>query len=227
MDWLRRRRRGRPLGVMAFADGYALQLAEAAWTLGWAVPDELGIVGVDNDPLSCESGHVSLSSVAQPLHRIGYEAARRLDGWIEAGVEPPGDRSLLEQLPPTGLVVRASSDTWVTGDEKVAAALALFREGLTGGVTVGGVAEAVGLGRRQLERRFKREVGRTINQVLTRGRLDRARMLLATTDDSVGAVAGACGFGSVSYFCKIFREHSGQRPVDYRRAIAGRWTSAG
>lgn len=222
-EWLARRHR--PLGIMAFADGPALQLAEAAWSLGITVPEELAIVGVDNDPLVSESGHVPLSSVALPLHQIGYEAARQLDAWIEAGVQPPGDRSLFQQLPPTGVVVRASSDAWVTGDQKVAAALTMIRQQLGSDMTVANVAEAVGLGRRQLERRFKLQVGRTVNQIITRARMDRSRMLLATTEDPVAAIGRTCGFGSTSYFCKVFREHTGQSPSDYRRTLVGRRAS--
>ena len=206
----------RPLGVFVYTDALARELAEVAWELGWPIPDELAIVGVDNDPLACDLGHVTLSCVATPLHRIGYEAAKQLDAWMDAGLNAARLPALRRMIEPTGVLVRRSSDMWITGDPLIAAVLAYIREHVDRPFVIDDIAAAVGAERRKMERRFKKQLGQTIGAAITRSRMERAQHLLAGSNDSIGGIARACGFSSVSYFGKVFRRFTGRSPVAYR-----------
>ena len=211
---------GAPLGLIAGSDGLAEEAAEEAWELGWKIPEDIAIVGVDNDPVACEFGHVTISSVALPLHAIGYEAARLLHEWMAAGCERPPRGGVHKRLDPVGLIVRRSSDVWISGDPLVGEVLGYIRENLHRSFGIAELAAAVGLGRRQVERRFKDETGQTIGAAMLRLRLDRARELLAKRESIIAEVGEMCGYASPSYFAHVFRRETGRTPAEYRGAMA-------
>ncbi|MFW5803525.1 MAG: substrate-binding domain-containing protein [Verrucomicrobiota bacterium] len=216
-EWLSRQ--SSPLGVFAGSDGLAEEIAEEAWEMGWQIPEDIAIVGVDNDSVACEFGHVTLSSVALPLYAIGYEAARLLDEWMDAGTGTPPDAGVHTALDPVGLIVRQSSDVWIAGDPLVAEVLVYIRENLSRSFSIEEIAHAVGLGRRQVERRFKIETGNTLGAVMTRLRVDRARELLARREPTIAEVGEMCGYASPSYFALVFRRETGRTPAEYRAAM--------
>lgn len=207
-------------GVFAFTDEVGRALLEAAREVGRPVPESLAVVGVDNDPLLCGVGQVGLSSVMVPLERIGEEAARQLDTWMEAGL-PASALPVMERvIEPLGVLVRRSSDTWVTGDPLVDAALRFIRDHAGEFFGVPELAEALGVGRRRLERSFRRWRGRPVGEAITAARLERAKERLAGTDEPVYRIARACGYRSSSYFGKVFRRHTGLAPAAFRRRVA-------
>ncbi len=208
-----------PMGVFCFTDGLARELAEVGWELGWSIPDDLAIVGVDNDPLSCAIGHVTLSSVATPLRKIGYEAAAQLDRWMDQGRTAAELPAMQRRIEPTGVIVRRSSDAWITGDRLTAAVLGYIRENVHRMFLIDDIAAAMGVNRRRMERHFSKQLGHTIGAAITRARMERAQHLLTASSDSVADVARACGFSSVSYFGKVFRRFCGRSPMAYRRFI--------
>ncbi|MFW5803537.1 MAG: substrate-binding domain-containing protein, partial [Verrucomicrobiota bacterium] len=147
-DWITRQ--PSPLGVLAYHDNLARRLVEVAWELGRPIPEDLAIVGMDNDPLFCELAHVAVSSVVQPLHRIGYEAARALDAWLDADGAPQHRPPPEQLLDPVTLIVRGSSDIWITQNPHVAAALETIRRNIDVPYGVDQVADAIGISRRHL-----------------------------------------------------------------------------
>lgn len=209
--WLRQL--ARPVAILASNDQPARDLADICYRLGLRVPEEVAILGVDNDELECRLASPPLSSIAVPAEQIGSEAARMLDCWI-GGQSPPSSRLL---LPPSGVVARQSTDTLACADPVVRAALQFIREHAGQRIGVETIVRRAGAGRRELERKFRNVLGRSILQELRRVRLDKAKQLLATTDASMPAIAQQCGFSNAQRFCVVFHQVLGSAPSAFRR----------
>ncbi|MEX0654376.1 MAG: substrate-binding domain-containing protein [Phycisphaeraceae bacterium] len=203
----------KPLGVLTFNDPPAQELAQVCRELDLRVPDDVAIVGVDNDDVFCEMADPTLSSVDIPWERIGFEAAALVDR-ILAGERVPPERMA---LPPLGVRQRQSSDLLAIGDTQVIRALRFARERAHHAITVEDMAEAAGLSRRTLELRFRRALERTPQQELIRARIERARQLLVDSDLPITAVAERAGFSSLHRFSTAFHRHAGATPTAYRR----------
>ncbi len=213
-QWLKER--PQPLGVMASNDVVARAVVRACRKASLDVPDQVAVVGADDDEHLCELTTPSLSSVALGLERVGYRAAAFLDELIAGEAVP--DQPIM--LPPGELKVRRSSDVFALGDRKVVAALNLIRQRATQGLTVTEVASHVRLSRRALELRFRRETGRTPRDEIGRTRMETARKLLAT-NMSITQVAAEAGFSSQSRFGQMFRNETGMTPLQFRRSLRG------
>lgn len=206
-----------PAGVFACHDVWGLQVVEACRLTGLRVPEDVAVVGVDNDDLLCELARPSLSSIIVPAERIGYEAAGLLERRLAAG--KVSRQPLL--IPPVGVVTRQSSDVLAVDDPEVTAAMRFIRDHghLTFGVE--DVLHAVPVSRRSLERRFRAIFHRGIGDEIRRVHLERAKALLATTPLSMAEVAEQAGFSSVHYLSRVFRQETGQTPTVYRRQFRG------
>ena len=209
--WLRQL--AKPAAVLASNDVPAHDLIDACQQIGLHVPDDVAILGVGNDELECQLASPPLSSIAIPGQRIGCEAARVLDKQLSGG-GPPG-RPLL--LPPVRVVIRQSTSALAVDDTAVAAAIRHIRNHLGGALHVAAVAGALGVHRRELERRFRAVLGRSVLQEIHRARTERAKQLLAGTDLSMPQVARRCGFSSARRLAIVFRRTAGVVPSDYRR----------
>jgi LacI family transcriptional regulator len=211
MDWLAGLRR--PVGILASNDVQGAQVSEFCRQLGFRVPDEVAIVGVDDDDLLCELSRPSLSSVALPGERIGYEAAVLLDRWLR-GSRPP---KKVVVLPPVGVVVRQSSDLMAVPDPQVSAALRFIREQADRPLRVQDVLREVPMARRALERRFRKLLQRSISEEIRRVHLERSRQLLSQTDLPLSAVATQSGFTDGRQLSVVFRRETGLTPSAFRR----------
>jgi LacI family transcriptional regulator len=202
----------RPIGVYTLSDVHSARLLDMCHELDVAVPEEIAILGLGNDPVICETVRPTLSSVDINAHRIGYEAAALLDR-LMAGI-PPQD---IISVPPSHVVVRQSTDLIAIEDSDLAQALRLIRELACTGIDVDHVAEEVGLSRSALHRRFLRLLKRTPKNEIMRIRIERAKILLAHTDKITENIARKCGFSSLKYFNMAFRRETGMTPAAYRR----------
>lgn len=205
----------KPAGVFACHDVWGLQIVEACRLTGLRVPDDVAVIGVDNDDLLCELARPSLSSISVPAERIGFEAAAMLDRLLNGG--RPRRTPLL--VPPAGVVTRQSSDVLAVGDPDVTAAVRFIRARGHLPLSVEDVLRAVPVSRRALERRFRATLERGLGEEIRRAHLDRAKDLLATTVLTVAEVAEHAGFGSVHYLSRVFREATGQTPTAFRRQV--------
>ena len=204
-----------PVGVLCCNDNTAYALLTACARAGVAVPDDLAVLGVDDDELVNTVVTPSLSSITLPAARIGFEAARLLDGMM-AGAAPPTGPTL---FPPGGVVTRQSTDVSAVEDRDVAAALVFIRAHAAEPIGVDDVAEASATSRRSLERRFRRSLGRTVLGEMRYLRVERAKQLLATTELTMPQVAAASGFGDATRLGIVFRQLTGQPPTEYRRRV--------
>jgi LacI family transcriptional regulator len=211
VDWLQSL--PKPIGVLASNDVQGAQVSEYCRQLRFAVPDDVAIVGVDDDDLLCELSRPSLSSVALPGERIGYEAARLLDGWLQTS-RPPCPAVI---LPPAGVIVRQSSDLMAVADEYVSAAVRFIDENRHRNIRVDDVLRHVSIARRALERRFRKWLQRSISDEIRRVHLEHSQRLLLTTDLSIAAVAEMSGYCDGRQLSIHFRRATGTTPSDFRR----------
>jgi len=209
--WLRTLEK--PLGLMACNDVRARHVLEACRTLGLRVPDDVAVIGVDNDEMICDLTDPPLSSVEQGAQRMGYQAAALLDRLMSGKTT----RQLRFVVEPEGVVPRRSTDTLAIDDPEVALAMRFIRDRACEGIHIDDVVGAVGPSRSTVERRFKAVVGRTIHAEIDRVRLERARELITTTDLPLKRVATLAGFKYVQYLTKLFRERLGQTPAAFRK----------
>jgi len=203
----------KPVGVFACHDIFALQVVEACRLLGLRVPDDVAVVGVDNDDLLCEMARPSLSSIILPAERVGFEASALLERMMEKNRCPRKPRL----IPPCGVVTRQSSDVLAGGDPDVTAAMRFIYEHRHAPISVTEVLRQVPASRRSLERRFRLLLERGIGDEIRRLHLERAKDLLGTTTLSISEVAEQSGFRSVYYLSRVFRRKMGMTPMAYRR----------
>jgi LacI family transcriptional regulator len=203
----------KPVGLMACYDVRARHVLAACRSLGILVPEEVAVIGVDNDELMCELTSPPLSSIEQAARGIGYQAASLLDQ-LMAGEKP---MRLKHVVKPEAIVTRRSSDTLAIADADVAAAVRFIHEKACSGIRVYDVVRHVAVARSALEMRFKNVMGRTIHAEIQRLQIERARQLVAATNLPLKEVAKEAGFAYVQYMTTIFRRHIGQTPGEYRK----------
>lgn len=203
----------KPAGVMVCSDQRGLQFLEACRQAGVSVPDELAVIGVDNDDALCEIAFPPLSSVWPAHQRVGYEAAALLDR-LMAGSTPPAEPVL---VPPIGVVTRRSTDVLAIPDRSLARALQVIREQACRGLSVDDVAAAAGLSRSVLQRRFRAQLGRTVHQAILDVRIRRACQLLRETDLPIPEVAEQSGFKHQEYLGAVLKKRLGKTPAQIRR----------
>ncbi|MBI3463024.1 MAG: substrate-binding domain-containing protein, partial [Planctomycetes bacterium] len=203
----------KPVGIFACHDIWGLQAVEACRLAELRVPEDVAIIGVDNDDLLCELARPSLSSIAVPTLRIGHEAAALLDRLLR-GSRPPRQPIL---IPSSGIVARQSSDVLALRQPDVAAAVRYIRDHAHRPICVADVLREVAVGRRSLERQFRAVLNRGIWGEIRRVHLDRARELLATTAQSIAEVATQAGFTDLQQLSRVFRQETGLTPSAYRR----------
>lgn len=213
VEWIRSL--PKPVGVMTSTDLMGQQFLEACLRAGVVVPEQVAVVGADNDELICNLCSPPLSSVVINDDQRGYQAAAVLDQ-LMSGKAAPKETVYVE---PSGVVSRASSDILAIDDQTIATALRFVRERASTGITVDDVVRAVPLSRSVLERRFRKIVGRSVNDEIVRVRVNRAVELLSATSLELKAIAQKAGFGSPSYMGAVFREKLGRTPGSYRAPL--------
>jgi len=203
----------KPVGLMACNDTCGREVLQASAAAGLRVPDEVAVVGVDNDELMCELSTPPLSSVVLELEKAGYEAASLLSSLMSGHLT--GNH--LVQVEPVCVVTRQSTEVIAQDDPCVATALRFIKNATGQAINVPAVVEQVALSRRTLERRFFRALGRSILSEITRCQLERAKRLLLETDLPSYRVAAAAGFGTTKTFNRAFRRATGVFPTRFRQ----------
>jgi LacI family transcriptional regulator len=205
----------KPFGLMAENDQGARLALEVCRSAGLRVPDDVAVVGVDNDELLCHLSTPLLSSVEQGSRQIGYEAAALLDR-IMMGHRP---KRLSVVIDPVGIIARASTDTLAIEDGTVATAMRYIAEHATLGIRPRQVSASAGISRSGLEARFKRVIGKSIKTAIRSAQLARLTELVRDTGVSLKEIAAMTGFKSVQHMTTVFREKYGTPPAEYRREM--------
>jgi len=208
----------KPVAVVTWTSDRGREVLYACRALGLPVPEQVAVMGGDEDSLLCETCNPPLSGVALTSERIGYEAAALLDR-LWHGKPRPEAPILIE---PTRVVVRQSTDTLAIDDPDLAGAIAFIRVHAATPIRVSAVLRAVPVSRSWLERRFQASLGRSPAEEIRRVRVERAKQLLAETDLPVPEVAAASGFGSREYLAYAFKRATDLTPREFRRRALGR-----
>jgi LacI family transcriptional regulator len=206
----------KPLGMFAGNDTRGKQLLDACRLARVAVPEEVAVIGVDNEELACKLALPPLSSVVPDAFRVGYEAAAMLSLLMQG--RPAPER--LRYIPPLGVVTRQSTDVTAIPDPRVASAMSFIREYACEGIGVEDVVEHVLVSRSVLQQLFRQILDKTIHGAITDVRVHRVKQLLAETDLPLTAIAQRTGFAYDTYLSICFRRETGRTPSSYRRDFA-------
>ena len=210
-DWLTSLEK--PCAVFASNDQLGFWVLDAARRAGISAPEEIAVIGAENDKTLCETAWPPLSSVQLRGQSVGYAAARMLDEWMQRKTPPPA----VTLLPPGDIIVRQSSDIVAVEDARIARALQFIRERAIADIGVGDVAREVALSRSALERRMKVLIGQSPGEEITRIRFSHVERLLTQTDLTLDAIAERAGFKHPQYMAEAFHKRTGMTPGVYRR----------
>jgi LacI family transcriptional regulator len=209
----------KPVGIMACNDDFAQQLVVACKAAQLHIPDQVGIIGVDNDELVCELSSPPISSVAINFERAGFESARLLDRWMRLGQIPLPARIT---APATHVVSRLSTDILAVEDPQLLKALRFIRDHARENIRVAEVARAGGLSRRALENRFRWVLGRSILKEIRRIRVDLIARMLLETDLPVSHIAEALGYENLQHIARYFRKEKNLSLVAFRKRFGSK-----
>lgn len=202
----------KPLGIIACNDVRAHHVLEACRELGFSVPGEIALLGVDNSEDFCRLSSPSLSSVVPNAARIGYEAARTLDRLMQ------GNAAGFQQklIPPLKVEGRQSTDILAIEDKLVGAALRHIRSSRDDDFGLESLLELLKVSRSTLERAFRRELGWSPKEEFRRVRLKRVKELLIETDWPLERIAEEAGFLHPEYMMVQFKRMVGSTPSQWR-----------
>src|SRR3954468_19517696 len=210
-DWLKQRKK--PIGVLAANDLRAREVLDACRLASLHVPEDIAVLGVNDDELICEMANPPLSSVIHNARRVGYEAAAMLDR-LMSGKKIVADIV----VDPLGVRCRQSTDLLAIEDPEIAKAVRFIREHACEGIRVDDVLDQVALSRRALEKRFRTAVARPPHMEIRRAQLDRVKELLVGSDFKLEKIAEMTGFSSAQYLAGLFHRVVKMTPGAYRQA---------
>ena len=204
----------KPVAIFVAMDGRGSQVLDACMAANITVPDDVAVLGVDDDPYICEATFPTLSSIQTNGQQNGYLMAELLDQLMRG-------KRLEKQIfsvSPTRIVLRRSTDATAIEDKQIARALEfIWSEAGHHSIQVPDVVKLIGSSRRFAEIRFKSVVGRTIMNEIKRVKLERVCSLLAETNMPIGEIAEMCGFTRESHLAFLFRKSFNTTMSNYRK----------
>lgn len=203
----------KPVAIMTAHDSQGVQVLDACRRAGISVPDEVAVVSVDNDPVLCELASPPLSSLDQNAQKLGFEAAALLDRMMRGEVIKPATYF----FEPGEIITRQSSDIIAVKDTNVAKAVRFIRENAFRDISSKDIAQAAGVSRRALEKKFRASTGRTPMEEVPAIRLRRIKQLLVESTCILPDIAEQCGFTYHEYMSRFFKKHTGFTPGSYRK----------
>ncbi len=203
----------RPVAVMPLSDPLAATILQICVEDGIRVPEEIAVLGVDNDELICEFAPVPLSSVDDNMETVGYEAAALLDKLMN-GASAPAEPI---RIPPKGIILRQSTDTLAIPHPALVKAVRFIRDHYSDAIQTGDVVRASGISRRGLYNAFRLHLKRTIADEINGLRLEYAARLLRETRKKTYTVALESGFANYVRLHRVFINHFGMSPSAYRK----------
>lgn len=207
-----------PVGIFACYDIKAQQVLDVCRELDLAVPEQVALIGADNDQLLCNLSDPPLTSVIPNSQRAGYEAARLLERMMN-GEDVETDAVLVE---PLGIQTRQSTDTLAIEDAEIAEVLRFIRQHACDGINVSDVLKNFPTSRRVIERKFRKTLGCTPHEEIVRQRIARVKQLLSSTELPLREIAERAGFEHTEYLTVAFKRETNLTPTQYRKNTGGR-----
>jgi LacI family transcriptional regulator len=211
--WVRDLRK--PAGIMACSDQHAQLILDACLRANLSVPEELAVIGVDNDEELCRLTTPPLTSVILNSERVGYEGARLLDALMTKKVKARAIKPVL--IPPLGVMTRRSTEVTAINDPLIAQAARVIRERACAGVTVEQLLTAFGTSRTVFYQRFHHALGRSPHYEILQVKLGRVKSLLRQTTFPLKKIAELAGFSNPNYLNVSFKREIGMTPKEFRR----------
>ena len=208
----------KPVAVMAANDDRALEMTLACKMANLEIPDDVSILGVDDDELICDLSRPPLSSIRLSTEKAGYRAAEMLYALMQQKQIPHADKRI--DVTPLYVVTRNSTDILTIEDSDVAAAIRYIREHAKENISVGDVTNEVMLSKRTLQQRFKKIRGHSIHNEIKRVRVDVLTRMLLDTHLSISQIAESLQFPDVAYLSNWFKHEMGMSPSAYRKKHA-------
>lgn len=204
----------KPLGVMACNDDRSQHIVKACMLAKLKNPQDVAIIGVDNDVIACELSDVPLTSIALSTEKSGYEAAMLLDKMM-GGANVPKYSKIVTRA--KCIVRRLSTDVLAIGDVEVVKAVEFIQHKSNVDTCVDDVVEQTCLSRKVLERRFKQEVGESINTTILQKKVDTIKQMLLNTNIGIEKIAEIIGYSSAAYMITSFKRLTGETPCSFRK----------
>lgn len=222
-DWLESL--PKPVGVFNWGTEAGARVLDLCRYREIAVPIELALLADDDDPLICSATTPPMSAVLHAAEQVGYHAAKQLDRMLSNNVKG-GHRSNkadvpIELIAPVQVTARASTNAYAIEDTEMIRAITYIRENAYHPLSVMQIAEAVPIGRRTLERKFRHTFGRTPLEEIRRLRVERVKELLTTTELPISQIADKAGFSSPEHMTNTFRRLVSASPLRYRKKVQG------
>jgi LacI family transcriptional regulator len=203
----------KPVCVFACNDDYGVRILQSCKVAGLSVPEEIAVLGVDNDELICGLSRPSLSSIDLGFERSGFDAAKLLN---ETMTGKKRNRHIVVE--PTEIITRQSTNIFAVDDEQVVKSLIFIRENYQKPIQVRNVVDATVLSRRELEQRFQTKLKRSIKDEIDRLRIESIKRRLINSSDTIYNIANSLTYTDQYHFSRFFRQVTGTSPSQYRQA---------
>ncbi len=203
----------KPVGIFACNDDRGQHILEVCKESNIKVPEDVAVVGVDNDPIICDISDPPLTSIALNIESAGYEAAKLIDNMIEG-------REILDNqilVTPSFLVQRQSSDILAVDDADVAQAIQFIINNAKNKILVEDVVRTTGISKRTLERKFKQTIHRSIYNQIQFVRIDLLSKLLVETDLSISKITSLFDFTDMEHISRYFKREKGVGLREFRK----------
>jgi LacI family transcriptional regulator len=203
----------KPIGLFACDDSFALRISQLCKINNIKIPEEISLLGVDNDELICNLSDPPISSIVTDVERGGYEAGRLIDRLMKGERTEPFN-IIIE---PVRFELRKSTEKYDISNEHISKVVNYIEDNFTTEINIEEFSKMVPLSRRNLEVKFKEEMGTSIYQFILQCRIDYFANLLLTTDRTLFDLALESGFNDCKNISRIFKKMKGYTPVEYRK----------
>jgi LacI family transcriptional regulator len=203
----------KPVGIFACNDDRGQHILEVCKLINLKVPEDVAVVGVDNDPMICEIGDPPLTSIALNVESAGFEAAKLLDHLIDKK-KTIGNQIMVS---PSHIVQRQSSDILAVDDTEVARAIQYIKNNARNKILVEDVVETTNISRRTLEKRFRKTIHRSIYNEIQQVRIELISKLLIETDLPISQIISLLNFTDVEHISRFFRKEKGIGLREFRK----------
>ena len=208
----------KPVALFACDDYYALQITEVCKMYDISIPEEIAVLGVDNDKLLCNISDPQLSSIELDIENGGYEAGRLIHQFIEKKIVTPVDII----IKPVRIVPRASTERFAVSDKYIEQLLHYIDNNLRNPLPIDDLIRMLPFSRRVLEKKFKRETGTSVCQYIQELRIEKFVDLLVTTDLPLVEAAAKAGFTDYKNISRIFTKVKEMTPFQYRKRFTSK-----
>ena len=209
-EWLRMI--PKPIAIMACDDNQGANLIEACHGIGIKIPEEVSVIGVDNDESLCSLGSTTLTSIQIDIEEGGRQTAALVERLVADPTAPVED----VVLRPVKIVGRMSTAAFATADQQILKALLFIHKNALKKISVSDVMTEAALSRRLLERRFKAVTGKTLYEYITDQKLKYFAEQLVDTDEQVINIALSMGENDTKSISRRFKQLYGCTPMEWR-----------